>query len=59
VRPIGGQVADTLITVCFLAGCVIASYGAWLAWRPAGYLLAGLLLMLVPVLYERGRASAS
>jgi hypothetical protein len=28
-----------------LAGVVLVSYGAWLAWPPAGFLAAGLLLL--------------
>lgn len=28
-----------------LGGLVLVSYGAWLAWRPAGFLAAGVLLL--------------
>lgn len=28
-----------------LSGLVLVSYGAWLAWPPAGFLAAGLLLL--------------
>jgi hypothetical protein len=28
-----------------LAGLVLVSYGAWLAWQPAGFLAAGVLLL--------------
>lgn len=28
-----------------LAGLGLVSYGAWLAWHPAGYLTAGVLLL--------------
>lgn len=28
-----------------LAGICLVSYGAWLAWPPAGFLAAGLLLL--------------
>ncbi len=46
---------SALMTACFLAGVCLLSLGAWMAWHPAGFLVAGALLMLVPVLYERGR----
>ena len=28
-----------------LAGLGLVSYGAWLAWRPAGFLVAGVLVL--------------
>jgi hypothetical protein len=33
-----------MIDCCGVAGVGLFSYGAWLAWHPAGYMLAGLLL---------------
>jgi len=41
----------------FLAGLAFVSYGAWLAWHPAGFLVAGVLLLLTPVLWARGGSS--
>ncbi len=43
-----------LLTVCFFVGVALLAYGAWLAWEPAGFLMAGLALVLLPVLHERG-----
>ena len=43
-----------LLAVVFLAGLGLLSYGAWLAYEPAGFVTAGGLLVLVPVLYVRG-----
>jgi hypothetical protein len=34
-----------------VAGVGLVSYGAWLAWAPAGYLVAGLLLLAGAVLH--------
>jgi hypothetical protein len=36
-----GLVADVLL----LAGAVSVSYGAWLVYAPAGFIVAGLLLL--------------
>ena len=33
-----------------MAGAALIAYGAWLAYAPAGYLVAGLLLMAGAVL---------
>ncbi|MGV9536570.1 hypothetical protein ACWEU6_21780 [Streptosporangium sandarakinum] len=29
-----------------LVGVVLVAYGAWLAWRPAGWMAAGMLLLV-------------
>ncbi len=31
-------------TVVFLAGVLVLSYGCWLAWHPAGFMVAGVFL---------------
>lgn len=39
MRRLGAELA-------FIVGAGLASFGAWLAWHPAGYMLGGVLLML-------------
>lgn len=51
--------ASAALTLCFLAGLALLSYGAWLAWAPAGFLVAGAVLVLLPVLWVRGRWASS
>lgn len=36
-----------------LAGLLLISYGAWLAYRPAGFVVAGVLLLADRVAEER------
>lgn len=41
-----GRAAPPLILDLFgLTGCGLFSYGAWLAWQPAGFIVGGALLM--------------
>lgn len=51
--------ASAALTACFLAGLALVSYGAWLAYHPAGFVVAGVLLVLIPVLERRGRWASS
>lgn len=43
----------------FVAGLVLVAVGAWMAWPPAGLLVAGGLLVLLPVLWVRGGWASS
>lgn len=43
-----------LMTAFFVAGLSAVSFGCWLAWHPAGFIVGGLFLMLLPVWYVRG-----
>jgi hypothetical protein len=36
-----------LLDLVGVAGAVLLAYGAWLAYRPAGFLVAGVLLLAV------------
>ena len=45
---------SVLMTLAFLAGAGLVAYGAWLIFRPAGFIAAGALLATVAVLHERG-----
>lgn len=44
-----------LMTVVFIAGLVLVSFGAWLVYEPAGFMAAGALLVSVSVLWVRGQ----
>lgn len=57
-KPISGLM-NALLSVVFLAGIAALSYGAWLAWRPGGFLVGGAFGVLIPVLYARGAWAAS
>lgn len=61
-----GQAADTgeeeavteaALVVAFGVGLVLLAAGAWLVAPAVGLIVAGLLLVLVPVWYVRGRAA--
>lgn len=39
--------------VLIIAGAASASYGAWLAWPPAGPLIGGMLLIVAGILIAR------
>lgn len=39
--------------VALLGGLALVTYGAWLAWAPAGFIVPGILLLAVGVLGAR------
>lgn len=47
------------LTLSFLVGLALLSYGAWLAWQPAGFIAAGGFLVLIPILWTRGQWASS
>ncbi|MQT03169.1 hypothetical protein FF041_24155 [Streptomyces jumonjinensis] len=51
-----GAFGRALPGLASLAGLGLVSYGAWLAWRPAGFLTAGVLLLADQI---AGRVAAS
>lgn len=53
------QLAVVVVTGSFVAGLLMVAYGAWLAWPPAGFLVAGFFLILLPVLWVRGQWASS
>lgn len=44
---------STVIAARGLAGLTLISYGAWLAYRPAGFVVAGVLLLADRMIDER------
>jgi hypothetical protein len=42
-----------------LAGFAGLTYGLWLAWRPAAFIVGGILLIAFGIVNERGRAAAN
>jgi hypothetical protein len=42
------------LDVAGLVGVGLVSYGAWLAYRPAGFIIGGALLIAAAVLLARG-----
>jgi hypothetical protein len=52
-------VVSALLTACFLVGLGLVAYGCWLAYHPAGFVVAGAVLAAIPVFWLRGaRAEA-
>ena len=47
---------DAVLVVAFLAGVVLLAVGAWMVLPAAGLIVAGVLLVGVPLLYARGKA---
>jgi hypothetical protein len=47
-------VASVALSLAFLSGILLLSVGAFLAYEPAGLIVAGFFLVVVPVLYIRG-----
>ncbi len=43
-----------VLTLAFLVGLALLAFGSWLAYEPAGFVVGGLVLVLVPVFYVRG-----
>jgi hypothetical protein len=46
--------ADLLAAFAFFAGVICLVVGAFLVYEPAGWIVAGLLLVAVVLLYVRG-----
>ncbi len=43
-----------LLNAAFLIGIGLLAYGSWLAWHPLGFIVLGVLLIMLPILYVRG-----
>lgn len=52
--PVIAALMSAVIALRGLAGLALISYGAWLAYRPAGFVLAGVLLLADRMVDERG-----
>ncbi|MFI6819257.1 hypothetical protein ACIBG7_43200 [Nonomuraea sp. NPDC050328] len=55
VRAMAAELAGTVLRAAWLAlpglaGVGLTAYGAWLAWPPAGYITAGVLVLADRVL---------
>lgn len=54
-RPAEGrQYVELLMPVVLLVGVILCAAGAWMAWEPAGLLVAGGFLVLIPLAWARG-----
>lgn len=45
---------EPILLISFVAGIAALAIGAWMAWPPAGPLVLGAALVLVPIAYARG-----
>lgn len=52
-KATAATVAAALLAVQGLAGLALISFGAWLAWEPAGFIVAGVGLLADRLLDER------
>lgn len=43
-----------LMSAAFIAGLCLLAFGCWLAWHPAGFIVAGVTLIVIPVVWVRG-----
>lgn len=53
LRAVGRAIPALVCDVAGLVGGGLIVYGAWLVYRPSGYLVAGLLLMAAAILGAR------
>lgn len=51
--PVVAALQSAVIAMRGLAGLALISYGAWLAYRPAGFVIAGVLLLADRMVDER------
>lgn len=49
-----GPVSSAALVAALVAGMLLVSYGAWLAYAPAGFVTAGVLLCATVIAYVRG-----
>lgn len=54
VRSAGSNAASGAADALFLAGAGAVSYGAWLMYAPAGFIVGGVLAMVAGVIVARG-----
>lgn len=47
-------IQSTLIDVIGLGGAGSISYGAWLVYEPAGFIVGGVLMLAIAILISRG-----
>jgi hypothetical protein len=59
VRTIAGVVPGLVRDLAGLCGVGLVSYGAWLIYPPAGFVVGGLLLILGALLIALGSRAAS
>lgn len=52
-------VTEALMLLMLVAGVALLAAGAWLAWPPAGLLVAGAFLVLIPIAWTRGGWASS
>ncbi len=45
LTPAASLLRSFVVDLTTLAGCGLISYGAWLTYRPAGFIVAGLVLL--------------
>lgn len=51
--------AEALMLVVLLAGVALLTLGAWMAWPPAGPLVAGAFLVVLALAWVRGGWASS
>lgn len=50
---------EPLMVLLLLVGILLLAAGAWMAWPPAGFLVAGAFLVLIPLAWARGGWASS
>lgn len=59
LRTIAGAVPGLVRDLAGLCGVGLVSYGAWLIYTPAGFITAGILLIVGALLISLGSRAAS
>jgi hypothetical protein len=54
LRNLGLALASFANDALALAGAILVSYGAWLVYRPAGFIVGGALLLAASIYGARG-----
>lgn len=54
LRAVGPGLEALLEILALLGGAVLVAYGTWLIFRPAGFIMAGMLLVAGVILRARG-----
>lgn len=52
-------VHEILLLLVELGGLAVLSYGCWLAWSPAGFIVPGLILVSLSVIADLRRRGAA
>ena len=56
IRALYDTPAEVILDLAGITGMALISYGSWLVYRPAGFIVAGILMLTFTMLSARGQA---